>query len=112
MKLISLYIDNFGKLSDYSFDFSKTLNSLYEENGWGKTTLTVFIKSMLYGLNRTERSLYAPWKNVSSFGGYLILEANGRNPGFLIGLFQCQRVFISSRQRYCLLLRDNTVNSF
>ena len=42
MKLISLYIDNFGKLSDYSFDFSKTLNSLYEENGWGKTTLTVF----------------------------------------------------------------------
>ena len=48
MKLISLYIDNFGKLSDYSFDFSKTLNSLYEENGWGKTTLTVFIKSMLY----------------------------------------------------------------
>lgn len=79
MKLISLYIDNFGKLSDYSFDFSQTLNSLYEENGWGKTTLTVFIKSMLYGLSRSERTIYSPWKNVSSFGGYLILEANGRN---------------------------------
>ncbi|MBQ2472113.1 MAG: AAA family ATPase [Acholeplasmatales bacterium] len=90
MKLISLYIDNFGKLSDYSFDFSKTLNSLYEENGWGKTTLTVFIKSMLYGLNRTERSLYAPWKNVSSFGGYLVLEANGRN-------YRIERQFSTSK---------------
>ena len=90
MKLISLYIDNFGKLSDYSFDFSKTLNSLYEENGWGKTTLTVFIKSMLYGLNRTERSLYAPWKNVSSFGGYLILEASGRN-------YRIERQFSTSK---------------
>ena len=90
MKLISLYIDNFGKLSDYSFDFSKTLNSLYEENGWGKRTLTVFIKSMLYGLNRTERSLYAPWKNVSSFGGYLILEANGRN-------YRIERQFSTSK---------------
>ncbi len=79
MKLISLYIDNFGKLSDYSFDFSTTLNSLYEENGWGKTTLTVFIKSMLYGLSKSERTIYTPWKNVSSFGGYLILEAEGRN---------------------------------
>ena len=79
MKLISLYIDNFGKLQDYSFDFSTTLNSLYEENGWGKTTLTVFIKSMLYGLSKTERTIYTPWKNVSSFGGYLILEADGRN---------------------------------
>ena len=90
MKLISLYIDNFGKLSDYSFDFSKTLNSLYEENGWGKTTLTVFIKSMLYGLNRTERSLYSPWKNVSSFGGYLILEASGRN-------YRIERQFSTSK---------------
>jgi uncharacterized protein YhaN len=79
MKLISLYIDNFGKLSDYSFDFSTTLNSLYEENGWGKTTLTVFIKSMLYGLSKSERTIYTPWKNVSSFGVYLILEAEGRN---------------------------------
>ena len=90
MKLISLYIDNFGKLSDYSFDFSKTLNSLYEENGWGKTTLTVFIKSMLYGLNKTERTLYSPWKNVSSFGGYLILEASGRN-------YRIERQFSTSK---------------
>ncbi len=78
MKLISLYIDNFGKLSDFSFDFQKDINSIYEENGWGKTTLTVFIKAMLYGLSKQDRGLYTPWKNLSSFGGYLILEANGK----------------------------------
>jgi recombinational DNA repair ATPase RecF len=78
MKLLSLYVDNFGKLSDFSYDFSSELNSFYEENGWGKTTLTVFIKSMLYGLMKNERTIYAPWKNISSFGGYLVLEANGK----------------------------------
>ena len=78
MKLISLYIDNFGKLSDFSFDFTKDINSIYEENGWGKTTLTVFIKAMLYGLSKNDRAMYTPWKNLSTFGGYLILEANGK----------------------------------
>ena len=77
MKLISLYIDSFGKLSDFSFDFTKEINSIYEENGWGKTTLTVFIKAMLYGLSKNDRAMYTPWKSLSTFGGYLILEANG-----------------------------------
>lgn len=74
MKLLSLYIDNFGKLSDYKFDFNKDLNSIYEENGWGKTTLTVFIKAMLYGLNKNERLKYTPWKALTSFGGELVIE--------------------------------------
>lgn len=79
MKLISLYIDSFGKLSNYSYDFSTKLNSIYEENGWGKTTLTVFIKSMLYGLNnKQERERYTPWKSLSSFGGSLIIEVSGK----------------------------------
>ena len=51
MKLISLYIENFGRFSDFSYDFNEDLNVFYKENGWGKTTLSVFIKAMLYGLN-------------------------------------------------------------
>lgn len=79
MKLISLYIDSFGKLSNYTYDFSSKLNSIYEENGWGKTTLSVFIKSMLYGLNnKQEREKYTPWKSLSSFGGSLIIEVSGK----------------------------------
>ncbi|MBQ9519900.1 MAG: hypothetical protein IJR67_00285 [Acholeplasmatales bacterium] len=74
MKLLSLYIDSFGKLSNYKYVFDSKLNSINEENGWGKTTITVFIKSMLYGLDKNERVKYTPWKNLTSFGGSLVLE--------------------------------------
>lgn len=74
MKLLSLYIDNFGKISNYKYDFNSKLNTIYEENGWGKTTLTVFIKGMLYGLDKTERLKYTPWKNLTSFGGSLVIS--------------------------------------
>ncbi len=75
MKLISLYISSFGKFNNYSYDFNEKMNSIYEENGWGKTTMTVFIKAMLYGLNdRTERAKYTPWNNLTSFGGSLVIE--------------------------------------
>lgn len=74
MKLLSLYIDNFGKISNYKYDFNGKLNTIYEENGWGKTTLTVFIKGMLYGLDKSERQKYTPWKNLTSFGGSLAIS--------------------------------------
>ena len=75
MRLISLYIENFGKLSNYSYDFSSKMNSIYEENGWGKTTLTVFVKAMLYGLNnKNERIKYTPWDKKDYFGGTLKIE--------------------------------------
>ena len=64
MKILSLYVESFGKIKDYSYDFSNNLNSFYQENGWGKTTLTVFIKSMLYGLNNEDRIKYTPWKSL------------------------------------------------
>ena len=78
MKIISLYIESFGKLSDYLFEFSPKMNSVYEENGWGKTTMSVFIKTMLYGFsNKAERERYTPWNNKNSFGGTMIIEVKG-----------------------------------
>ena len=77
MKILSLYIESFGKLSDYLFDFSPKMNSVYEENGWGKTTMTVFIKAMLYGFtNKAERERYTPWNNKNTFGGTIKIEVN------------------------------------
>ncbi|MGM9969630.1 MAG: ATP-binding protein [Anaeroplasma sp.] len=77
MRILSLYIDSFGTLSNYTCDFNAEMNNIYEENGWGKTTLTVFIKSMLYGLNnKQERIRYTPWTNLSSFGGSLFIEVD------------------------------------
>lgn len=85
MKLLRLHVENFGVLKDYKLELSDGVNLLYEENGWGKSTLAVFIKAMLYGLPATskrsldenERKKYTPWQG-GAFGGSLEFEcANG-----------------------------------
>ena len=81
MRLIDCYIENFGKLSDFKYSFSDGLNTIKKDNGYGKTTLTVFIKAMLYGLDDTkrakiennERKHYLPW-NGGRCAGYLTFE--------------------------------------
>lgn len=78
MELLSARIINFGKLHDKVFDFKKGINSFLYENGWGKTTLSVFIKSMLYGMEYTtskdvdknEKLKYLPWQG-GIYGGSL-----------------------------------------
>ena len=85
MKLIECYIENFGKLSDFRYSFSDGLNTIKEDNGYGKTTLTVFIKAMLYGLDDTrkvrletnDRKHYLPW-NAGRCGGSLCFESGGK----------------------------------
>ena len=49
MKLVSLHIDNFGKFNNFDLDFNDGLNQFVKDNGWGKSTLTAFIKVMFYG---------------------------------------------------------------
>lgn len=86
MVLISAHIQNFGKFHDADFEFNAGLNSFLHENGWGKTTLSVFIKSMLYGLETTtshdleknEKQKYFPWQG-GIFGGSLVFEHSGKN---------------------------------
>lgn len=85
MRLIRCYIENFGKLEDFTYEFSDGLNVIQEENGWGKTTFGVFIKAMFYGLEyaprrktaENERRKYEPWQG-GNFGGSLELEVKGR----------------------------------
>ncbi len=85
MKLIECYIENFGKLTDLKIGFKDGLNSIKEDNGYGKTTLTVFIKAMLFGLDDTrskklesnERKHYMPWQGGRA-GGSLTFETNGK----------------------------------
>ena len=93
MKLISLFIENFGKLHRYSLDFSNGQNTVCEENGWGKSTLAAFIKAMFYGLPRTraqslddnERKKYTPWQG-GTFGGNLVFKCSR-------GKFRVERSF-------------------
>ena len=82
MKLISCYIENFGLLHGTNFNFSKGLNCCISDNGTGKTTLTAFIESMLYGIGDTRkqaiddnpRKKYMPWQG-GKFGGSLTIQA-------------------------------------
>ena len=84
MKLLSLYIENFGGLSHYALEFEAGLTTVTEPNGFGKTTLAEFIRAMLYGFPRQNKTLdknlrrkYAPW-NGGQFGGNLSFEHQGR----------------------------------
>ena len=83
MKITKCYIENFGKLHNFSYNFKDGLNTIKQENGFGKTTFATFIKSMFYGLdesNRTEKSdriKYKPWQG-GVFGGNVEFEVNGK----------------------------------
>lgn len=84
MKLISCYVENFGGLHRFSYDFTDGLNVILGNNGWGKTTLAAFLKAMFYGLERStkrsleenERKKYEPW-NGGAYGGNLVFEVDG-----------------------------------
>ncbi len=86
MKLIRCYVSSFGKLKDFSYEFSSGINTFKEENGWGKSTLATFIKAMFYGLNGTakrnvaenERMKYKPWNSTETFGGFIEFERNDK----------------------------------
>ncbi len=81
MKLVQCHIENFGKLTNFDFNFNAGLNYLKEPNGWGKSTFATFIKAMFYGLpatakknlNENERKKYQPWQG-GNYGGNLVFE--------------------------------------
>jgi len=85
VKLLKCYVENYGTLSQYGFDFSDTLTVINEENGFGKSTLCSFIMAMFYGLPQTtkrkveenERKLRTPWQG-GNFGGWLDVEIDGK----------------------------------
>ncbi|MBQ5484844.1 MAG: AAA family ATPase, partial [Lachnospiraceae bacterium] len=85
MKLISCYISGFGRMADQSFDFREGLNQVMENNGWGKTTLTVFLKAMFYGLEYSprknalsDREHYKPWGG-GTYGGSLSIRVGHKS---------------------------------
>ena len=82
MNLIKCHIENFGKLQNYDYVFKKGLNTVKEENGFGKTTFADFIKAMFYGLDtkrteNTDRKRYMPWQG-GNFGGNLEFEIGNK----------------------------------
>ena len=84
MKLIRYHIENFGKLSGYDYDFTDGLNTIKEDNGYGKTTFASFIKAMFYGMEAKrntkvliDRKKYMPWQG-GAFGGNIEFEIGNK----------------------------------
>lgn len=85
MKLCKVQIENFGKLSDFTWEFTPGCNEILKENGWGKSTLIAFLRVMFYGfenerktkITENERKKYKPWQS-GVYGGRIEFEANGK----------------------------------
>lgn len=85
MRLLTCHIENFGKLSDFSYDFTDGYNAIVLPNGAGKSTFAAFIRVMFYGFagetKRTEiekeRKRYQPWQG-GTYGGQLTFTADGK----------------------------------
>lgn len=85
MRLLSAHVENFGKLHDLDLDFSEGMNSFVQDNGWGKSTLAVFLCSMFYGLEDSKRDIianerkrYNPWQG-GAFGGQICFAIGERS---------------------------------
>ena len=85
MKIESVYVENFGKLHEFKYDFTEGINVIKENNGWGKSTLAAFIRAMFYGfegdgrqkVTDNERKRFKPWQG-GAFGGNLVFETKGK----------------------------------
>ena len=107
MYLIKCHIYNFGKFTDFEYEFNKGLNVINKDNGWGKTTLSVFIKSIFYGLNKTrvtdlennDRKAYDPFGG-GKYGGYIdFCYDDGK-------IYRLERVFDSTSTLDNVVLTD------
>ncbi len=110
MRLLHLHIENFGVLQDFDLDPAEGLNVLYQKNGWGKSTLAVFIKAMLYGLpantkrslDENERKKYTPWQG-GAFGGSIEFSCEK-------GSFRAERFFAAKEANDSFALYDLSTN--
>ena len=111
MKLIRCTVKGFGALHEVTFDFCDGLNVLRHDNGWGKTTLSSFLKAMLYGLaenrkrdlSENERTRFLPWDGTVA-GGALVYESEGRT-------YRVERTFhkkSTGTDDTCVLYDDTT----
>ena len=110
MKIIKCYIENFGKLHQFEYEFSEGLNIINKSNGWGKSTFATFIKAMFYGfdtsnkraISENERKKYYPWQG-GKFGGNLEFEINGK-------IYEIERFFGIKDKDDTFRLYDKTTN--
>ena len=88
MKIVSVNVVAFGKLSNVNINFADGINLLQQSNGFGKSTLCAFVRAMLYGLNYSYKTVegvrandvtkYMPWNSTQKFGGSMQIYHEGK----------------------------------
>ena len=54
IRIDEVFISSFGKLKDFSLALNGGFNGICEQNGYGKTTIAIFIKAMFFGLGKNQ----------------------------------------------------------
>lgn len=106
MRLISCHVENYGKLSDFTYNFNNGINEIFESNGWGKTTFASFLKVMFFGFDnegtrdevKNERRRYKPWQD-GVYGGSIEFEVRGKK-------YKLSRIFAAKDKDDTFELRD------
>lgn len=80
MRIESIYIKSFGKLTERVFEFAPGINIVRGANEAGKSTICAFIKFIFYGLpSKTEDKLrYFNWNSSVCSGNAVIIEGDER----------------------------------
>lgn len=81
MKIEQIRIENFGKFSDKTFNFTTNQTVFYGENEAGKSTLAAFISQIMFGFpnKTTKKKQYHPSPMPSLFGGEIVFsDGNSR----------------------------------
>lgn len=84
MKLISCHIEGYGKMKNKDIAFDRNITEVIESNGYGKSTISSFLKAMFYGLKPVksttkeflDRTHYYPFEG-GKFGGNVVFESEG-----------------------------------
>lgn len=112
MKLVSAWVENFGKICRQHYDFKEEGNFRYGENGSGKSTLAAFIKVMFFGfdgerkqsIEQNERKKFMPWQG-GAYGGQITFRLAKKT-------YQIIRIFGVTPNKDIFELRDAETNLF
>ncbi len=110
MILREIRIENFGGIHDMDMSLEDGFHMICEKNGWGKSTLAVFLKVMFYGFSgenakivSREREQFRPWSGGGTYGGYIRFDYNG-------GEYELRRTFQKKAADDTLTVTDLNTN--
>lgn len=106
MKILSIHVQAFGKLSNVNLNLHDGVNVIQNVNGFGKTTMASFIRAMLYGFTYKtvggvkDNARFAPWQGAGRFGGSMTVAHGGET-------FRIERFFGATAKDETLTLTND-----